>query len=293
MFMHAIMIIAHDQFDLLEKLITALDDERNDIFVHIDAKVKDFDFRRFKSIPKRSEIHFTKRVNVTWGDFSQVRAEMLLIDAAVKNETENRRYSYYHLISGCDLPVKSNDEIHSYFEKNNGKEFIHFSSNKVSDSSVGRIRYYHFFRGKRTFIRKLVSFSILKIEMLLGVNRLKKNNIKVQKGCNWFSITGDFARYIAENMDKWEHMFRYSYCADEVFVQTIFMNSPFQDNLFMPNCNDNHLACARLIDWKRGNPYVFRKEDMDLIKSSPAIFARKFSMKIDSDIVDMILKSNK
>lgn len=42
--MHAYMIIAHRQFDLLAKLITALDDERNDIFVHIDAKVRDFDF---------------------------------------------------------------------------------------------------------------------------------------------------------------------------------------------------------------------------------------------------------
>ena len=46
--MHAYMIIAHRQFDLLAKLITALDDERNDIFVHIDAKVRDFDFEKFK-----------------------------------------------------------------------------------------------------------------------------------------------------------------------------------------------------------------------------------------------------
>lgn len=291
--MHAIMIIAHDQFDLLEKLITALDDERNDIFIHIDAKVKYFDFEHFKSIPAHSEIHFTQRVNVTWGDFSQIRAEMILIDAAVKNETENKKYSYYHLISGCDLPIKSNDEIHGFFEKSNGKEFIHFSSNEVSDSSIARIRYYHFFRGKRTFIRKLVSFAILKIEMLLGVNRLKKNNIKVQKGCNWFSITGNFARYIAENMNRWQQIFKYSYCADEVFVQTILVNSPFKDNLFMPNCNDDHLACARMIDWKRGNPYVFRQEDFELIKSSPAMFARKFSLDVDSTIVDMILESNK
>lgn len=292
MFMHAIMIIAHNQFDLLEKLIAALDDERNDIFVHIDAKVKNFDFERFKSIPAHSEIHFTQRVNVTWGDFGLVKAEMMLIDAAVKNESDHKKYSYYHLISGCDLPIKSNDEIHRFFEENNGKEFIHFSSNTVSDSSIARIRYYHFFRGKRTFIRKLLSYSILQVEKLLGINRLKKNKIKVQKGCNWFSITGDLARYIAGNMDRWEHVFRYSYCADEVFVQTIFVNSPYKDNLYMPNCNNDHLACVRLIDWKRGNPYVFRKDDFEMIRSSPAMFARKFSLDVDSDIVDMILNSN-
>lgn len=60
----------------------------------------------------------------------------------------------------------------------------------------------------------------------------------------------------------------------------------------MPNCNNDHLACVRLIDWKRGNPYVFRKDDFEMIRSSPAMFARKFSLDVDSDIVDMILNSN-
>lgn len=88
--MHAFMIIAHNQFELLKKLILALDDERNDIFVHIDAKVKDFDFDSFKSLTKFSEIHFTDRINVTWGDFSQVKAEMILLKAAVENQSENK-----------------------------------------------------------------------------------------------------------------------------------------------------------------------------------------------------------
>lgn len=290
--MHAVMIIAHNQFDLLKKLISALDDERNDIFVHIDAKVKDFDFDSFKKLTKFSEIHFTDRVNVTWGDFSQVKAEMILLKAAVEHQSENKKYSYFHLISGCDLPIKSNDEIHKFFEDNNGKEFIHFTSNEVSDQSVGRIKYYHYFRNKRTFLRKIISYFILQLEKLVKVDRLKEDNIKVQKGCNWFSITGSFAEYIVKNMTKWENIFKYSYCADEVFIQTVFINSPFKDNLYMPNCNNDLTACARLIDWKRGNPYVFRKEDYDLIKSSPAMFARKFDMNVDSDIVDMVLKND-
>lgn len=37
---HAYMIIAHNEFDLLEILVRLLDDPRNDIYVHIDAKVK-------------------------------------------------------------------------------------------------------------------------------------------------------------------------------------------------------------------------------------------------------------
>ena len=39
---HAYLIIAHNEFEVLKRLISALDHEANDIYVHIDAKVKPF-----------------------------------------------------------------------------------------------------------------------------------------------------------------------------------------------------------------------------------------------------------
>ena len=288
--MHAYMIIAHNQFELLEKLIRALDDVRNDIFVHIDAKVKDFDFEHFKSIAQYSRVIFTeKRVDVTWGDVSQVETEFELLKTAVQSENADKPYSYFHLISGVDLPIKSNDYIHGFCKENNGKEFIHFTDNEVSQLSVNRLQYYHFFRRRRNTFTKIVSQVLLRVQKLIGVNRLKKESIKVQKGCNWFSITGGFAHYIVDNFERFEKYFKYSYCADEVFVQTMLVNSPFKDNLYMPDCNNNHNACMRYIDWERGNPYVFRSEDYELLKASPCIFARKFDINVDCEIIDKIL----
>lgn len=289
--MHAYMIIAHNQFELLERLIHKLDDKRNDLYIHIDAKVKDFDFEKFSSLTKYSRVIFTdERIDITWGDYSQVRCELLLLKTAVENESSSCPYSYFHLISGVDLPIKTNDEIHSFFEKNSGKEFVHYTSNTPDQLFENRIRYYHFFRKKRNLFYKIIAQVFLSVQKLFRVNRLKGTGIKVQKGCNWFSITGEFAHYIASNSEKYGAIFNYSYCADEVFIQTIAENSKFGKNLFMPNCNNNHYACARLIDWKRGNPYVFRKEDYELIKSSPCMFARKFDMNIDREIVDMLTK---
>lgn len=292
--MHAYMIIAHNQFELLEKLILSLDDKRNDIYIHIDAKVKSFDFDYFKSITKYSKVHFTdERISITWGDFSQVKCEMILLRNAVKGENPDNPYTYYHLISGVDLPIKPNDEIHNFFAENNGKEFIHYSSNEVSDSSASRIKYYHLFRKKRNLFTKILAQIALRIQIFLGIDRLKNTDIKVQKGCNWFSITGDFAKYIVENQQKYEKVFCYCYCGDEVFVQTMAESSKFKNNLFMPNCNDDHFACVRLIDWKRGNPYIWRKEDFEIIKRSPCIFARKFDLSVDSEIVEMVLSLTK
>lgn len=35
---HAYLIIAHDNWKILEKLLILLDDKRNDIYLHIDRK---------------------------------------------------------------------------------------------------------------------------------------------------------------------------------------------------------------------------------------------------------------
>ena len=38
---HAYLILAHHEFALLQTLIGCLDDARNDIYVHIDRKVRE------------------------------------------------------------------------------------------------------------------------------------------------------------------------------------------------------------------------------------------------------------
>ena len=68
---HAYLIMAHNEFYILEKLILLLDDLRNDIYIHIDSKVKNFNFKYYKKLVKRSNIYFVERKNVRWGHMSQ------------------------------------------------------------------------------------------------------------------------------------------------------------------------------------------------------------------------------
>lgn len=288
---HAYMIIAHNEFDLLEILLRLLDDPRNDLYIHIDAKVQDFDFAHFQGLVQHAKLQFTpRRLFVTWGHSSQVMTELLLLQTAVAGEDPVQPYAYYHLISGVDLPIKSNDEIHAFFKENDGKEFVNFEKNKASSSAADRIRYYHLFRKKRNRMNKIFAQIVLRSQKFLHVNRLRGKDFQIQKGTNWFSITGAFAKYIVRQADRVERLFSYSYCGDEVFVQTMLVNSPFAANLYMPNCNNDQMACARLIDWERGRPYVFRMTDYDQIMRSPAMFARKFSIQTDPEIIKEIQK---
>ncbi|MCH5320898.1 MAG: glycosyl transferase [Eubacterium sp.] len=278
---HAYMIIAHNQFELLEILIKMLDDERNDIFVHIDAKVQNFDFEHFKNITKFSKVEFTdKRYSIKWASFDMVRAEYALLEKALES---NNNYDYVHLISGVDLPIKSQDEIHSFFNENFGKEFLHFTSEKLNDTELDRVRAYHFAMGRRNYFNRLITKLESKSARLFGINRIK--NLEIQKGSQWFSITGAFAKYILSQKDFVFKQFNHTFIPDEFFVHTLLINSKFKNNLFMPNCNNDHYACARLIDWNRGNPYVFRAEDYEEIISSKAMFARKFSFNEDKEII--------
>lgn len=61
---HAYLIIEHKDNFVLETLIELLDDSRNDIFIHIDKKTKNFNFEKYKNKVKFSKIYFIPRIKV-------------------------------------------------------------------------------------------------------------------------------------------------------------------------------------------------------------------------------------
>lgn len=65
----------------------------------------------------------------------------------LKRQSKNK-YFRYHLISGADLPIKSQDYIHDFFEKNADYEFVHYDTEErlKNDHEIGRrTRIYQFF----------------------------------------------------------------------------------------------------------------------------------------------------
>ena len=47
---HAYLIMTHGNFEILKLQLEMLDDSRNDIYIHVDKKVKNFDFLLIISI---------------------------------------------------------------------------------------------------------------------------------------------------------------------------------------------------------------------------------------------------
>lgn len=106
---HVYMIIAHQDFPVLESLIETLDYPDNDIVLHLDRKVK----YSVMYQPKNSNLYLVpddKRVDVRWGDCTQIWSELALYNEAYRHGP----YSYYHLVSGIDLPIKNQSYIHEF-----------------------------------------------------------------------------------------------------------------------------------------------------------------------------------
>ena len=278
---HAYLILAHRDDYTFYALLKLLDYEDNDIYIHMDAKNITFSEIHIKRILRKSDVFFTKRTNVSWGGYSQISAELLLLKCA----TEQKKYLYYHLLSGQDLPIQKQCDIHAYFKARQGIEFVRFESNEFRH--FDRVKYYYLFQEIMGHKKSLVVRGITQIQKLLRIHRNK--NILFQKGSNWFSITDDLARYVISK-EKWiKKVFRYTICCDEVFLQTIIINSHFKKKLVKTDFdNDDHMF-MRLIDWKRGNPYIFRIEYWKMIEQSDMLFARKFSAEVDRNVIQQII----
>lgn len=283
---HAYLIMAHTQPELLKELLGRIDDERNDIYLHIDSKAKNYPVTEVTSVLKKSSCVLTERMDVQWGSDSQIHCEMILLKEAVKTE-----HSYYHLISGMDLPIKSQDEIHAFFDQYDGLEFVDEDLPQISEAALSRVKYYHRYYGKAGSLKDILGAMETKMQKLLGVNRLKSEKDTVfQKGRNWFSITHGLAKLVVEKEDWIRRVFAKTVCGDELFLQTIARNSKYAEKICNPNTMPE-IPDTRLIDWERGsnnNPYVFRETDYEELKSSKALFARKFDLTIDKKIVEKL-----
>ena len=66
---HAYLIMAHDDFYLLKKLVQVIDNPDGDIFIHLDAKrqYSSAQIDSLKSLTHYSNLHVYSQIPVVWG----------------------------------------------------------------------------------------------------------------------------------------------------------------------------------------------------------------------------------
>jgi hypothetical protein len=283
---HTFLILAHKNVFLLKQLINTLSLYDGNIIVHFDAKTSINLKKEFAEETHLGKAHFIpNNIKVYWAGMSIVHATFLLIDYALSHFPES---TYFHLLSENCFPVKSPNYFNAYFEKHNSTNFIKAFALPYSkwkhNGGLNRINHYYFvdyFNSKQKTMQDFLwkSFNAFSRGVQLFINYKRKypeNFPNLYGGSQWWSLTNETIKYLNDyykNNKAVIRRFTYTLASDEIFIQTIFMNSPFS-NLAR---SDNNL---RYVDWRRELPGPYPrilnvKEHWNFIKQPDYLFARK------------------
>ena len=271
----------------INRRLEKIDDYFSYFFIHIDLKLPEKALSQLNWLPDKMPM--IERLDTKWADFSLVQATLNAMEAI---KATNREFNTITLLSGQDYPLKTNNYINNYF-KNQEKRILieHYQLPNYDKWSPrgGLYRVDKFFFGLKShelFGSKTLNF--------LGnvFPKLKRNqpgNLKPYAGSQWWTIDMYALNYIlgfVKMHPAYSVFHEDTFAPDEIFFQTILLNS--KDKRIQDNIVNNN---KRFIRWKNSgmsHPEVLQKEDLLDLKNSDSLFARKFDINIDSEILNLI-----
>ena len=279
----AYLILAHDAFGQLEKLVSRLlrDGAEDELFVHIDRKARVPDaFLGGLPPGQRRRVHILpQRTSVYWGHHSQCRATLSLLEAALE-----RRFDYLHLLSGRDWPLVSRKAMVADIEASEADCFLHIEGEQMG------WRMQRFCFEDRALSPKRKSRPLLwRLDALVrqlgervdayyerrGLERSRPLGPWV-KGSQWWSLPRDAAEHVRDALRdlKRSGRLRYTQCSDEHAIPTALFNSEFRRRIG-PN--------RRFIIWPEGewSPAVLTRENTPQAEQHTLWFGRKFDAGVD------------
>jgi hypothetical protein len=218
------------------------------------------------------DVVFLPRHVSQWGGFGHVRATLKGIDHLV---TERVDFDYAVLLTGQDYPLRSPGEIASFLEGARGRSFMNHWPLPYAPwgdrGGLDRIEDWH-----------VITYGRLHLALPLG-RRLPLGLAPYGGGAYWCLAKAviDCVHGFVHANPGYVRFFEHVFVPDELFFQTIVMNSQLRDTVE----NEN----LRYLDWSREPaPAVLVRDDLPALVSSHKLFARKFDEGLDSSILDLL-----
>jgi hypothetical protein len=274
----AYLIRAHYAPAQLGRLVDRLDSENAAFFIHISARTSGGTHSKMQqAVGERANVQWVERVATYYAGFSLVQSTIVGLQAIAAAEPT----SHTVILSGQDYPARPTPEIEQFFQQQPGKSFVEHFARPVADKWPGehggldRIRYRYFER--INYKTRTLRLPILRRRFPPG--------LQPYGGGAWCALSHDAVRYITSFVDQKPDVvrfFRHVKIPDEIFMHTVLLNSPLRDTVVG---NDVHY-----IDWSHGgaHPKTLGTEDYDRILESGKLFARKFDVRYDSTILDLL-----
>jgi hypothetical protein len=285
-----ILISAYKNLNHIEEIINFFNDDFA-FYIHIDKKSKlpETDIKKLKA--NKKVVLVSRHYTTNWGGVNTLKSFLLLIKEALKNPD----IEYLHIISGGDFPIKTNNYFADFFEQNKGKEFLeHFPlpSTRWTDGGMNRVNHYNLYDifNAKSYIGVRAISQTLKFQKALKVKRNLSDSLpKLHGGSTWWSLSNKCLKYVIDYTEREPELLerlKYSFCSEEIYFQTVIMNSSFKNNVV----NDS----LRYISWeyKHGTiPAALDEGDFEILKKSNHLFARKFEYPVSIKLLNELKKT--
>jgi|SRR5919199_619496 hypothetical protein len=309
----AYLILTHRYPEQLFRLVLSRNTENVSFFIHVnpttDKKIYNKMVEGLRHLPN---VHFIKNRQVIYMfDFGHTQASLEGIKEIIESKVD---FDWLILSTGQDYSIKSNRYIKNFLRENEGKIFLDYMDNSVitdglwPNRGADNINYWHVRLWKLRFVfpgalnlsshnrycnsektwYRILSILWDGVVPLFPIKRKFPEGFTPYRGSAYWCFPRDCVEYTYEFINtsqgkQFVNYFKYVDGPDEMFFQTLILNSPFKDRVV-----NNNLF---FIDFENPNPTrprVFEKCDFERLVNSPKLFARKFDATRDVEIFDLL-----
>lgn len=268
----AYVISAYRRPHQLVRLVRRLETPNASFAIHVDRKTPDDVFRQMvDGLDGEASVSFLERHTCNWGDFGHVRATLKGIDHLL---SAGPAFDYLVLLTGQDYPLRPAAEVEGFLARADGRSFIsHWPLPHepwTGRGGLDRIERWHIVRRGR--------------HMSLPLRRRIPGDLPPFGGSPYWCLARPLVEHVhavVRSQPELVRFFEHVFIPDELFFQTIAVNSAWRESLV----DDN----LRYIDWSRlPAPAILRRDDFDRLVGSSKLFARKFDEAVDAEILDLL-----
>lgn len=258
------LIHAHKDLAQLNALVAQLRDDDFLIYAHLDRK-----WRLDPQAVHPAARLVAPRVAVRWGDFSQVQATLNSLRQIV---AEVARFDKVVFLSAQDFPLLPNAGLKRELARLAGRELLEAAPVGEGGWPVA-FRYQYFHRNGAGPAARCVLGAANRLLRLCGYRRRLPGGLEPWGGSAWWALSRPCISAVLGRIGRepgLARFFRSVHCPDEMFFQTLVMNSPLRARVLGRN--------FRHIQWPAQgapNPRILDEGDFARIAASGAHFCRK------------------
>ena len=272
-------ILDYKEPELVARLVNRVQTKSDFVRVHLDTMIGKKKFSEWKKIIEdkcqKGNIEIVSDFRCKYGSFGQVDATL-----SAMRSYEDYNYDYFIDLTGDSYPLKPPEVIKKELEGKNCAlmEFFEIPYKGWYQGGLHRLNYKHYFISRQKY----------PYAWNFRIPRLRKRlpcGLKPYGGRGNLCLQKRHISYILKFVDKNPNVtkfFRRVWGPNEIFYQTILLNSPLRLSV-----TDQ---CTMYSDYSEEttHPKYLSKSDLEALKRSGKLFARKFNLNIDKEILDII-----